>query len=283
MLVPATGYASDSAVFATALLAARPFAAHLEFLHVKVDVTDLIVAMTAGGVADGGIPPLIDRTEEESSLQEKKARQAFSNFCEASGIVTGGPVPRTGLSAEMQVETGSEAQWLAAYGRCADLVVVGRTRDGGEVAMDVLEATLMETGRPLLIAPEQSTASLMNTVLISWKDTPEAARAVAAALPFIERAGKVVIVSVEENEMARDDSADRLQRNLRWHNAETTVQHLRCNGRPPVDVMLEAAGASGDTLLVMGGYSHSRWREMVFGGFTQHILRGADLPVLMAH
>ena len=105
----------------------------------------------------------------------------------------------------------------------------------------------------------------------------------SCAPPVPPAQGKVVIVSVEESEMARDDSADRLQRNLRWHNAETTVQHLRCNGRPPVDVMLEAAGASGDTLLVMGGYSHSRWREMVFGGFTQHILRGADLPVLMAH
>ena len=168
MLLPTTGYASDAAVFATALLAAQPFAAHLEFLHVKVDVTDLIVSMTAGGVAGGGIQPLIDRMEEESRLQEQKARQAFSDFCGSNNIVTGCPVRGSGLSAEMQVETGSEAQWLAEYGRCADLVVVGRTRDDGDVAIDVLEATLMDTGRPLLIAPAHAPASLLDSVLIAW-------------------------------------------------------------------------------------------------------------------
>ncbi len=248
-----------------------------------MDVNDVIMSMSASGVASGGIQPLIDRMEEESRLQEQKARRAFSNFCEATGIVTGGPVPGIGLSAEMQVKTDSEAQGPAEYGRFADLVVVGRTRDGGDVGVDVLEGTLVETGLPLLIAPPPSPASLLNTVLTAWKDTPGAARVVAAATPFIHRASKVVIVSVEENEKAREDTAERLQRNLRWHNAETMVQHLRSDGRSPVNTMLEAAGSAGITLLVKGGYSHSRLCQVVFGGFTQRILRGADLPVPMAH
>lgn len=55
----------------------------------------------------------------------------------------------------MQVKTEGEAQGLAEYGRFAGLVVAGRTRDGGDVAKDVLDGTLMETGRPLVIAPAQ--------------------------------------------------------------------------------------------------------------------------------
>ncbi|MCW3477112.1 universal stress protein [Limobrevibacterium gyesilva] len=284
VLVPATGADSDKAVFETALLAARPFGAHLEFLHVRVDVTDVVVAMTAGGIGGGGaIQSVIDRLEAENKALEQKAWQAFSSFCAEAGIATGGSAPGTGLCADLVVETGNEAQWLAEYGRFADLVVVGRTRNGEDVALDVLEAALMDTGKPLLIAAAQAQAALPGTVAIAWKDSPEAARAVSAAMPMIEAAERVVIISVEEDEQTKEETSERLQRALRWHNANTSVQHLARNGRPAVEVLLGAAAGVGANLLVMGGYSHSRLREVVFGGFTQRILRGADLPVLMAH
>jgi nucleotide-binding universal stress UspA family protein len=285
VLVPATGFEADAPVFQTALLAAKPFGAHIEFLHVRVDVTDMVVAMTAGGIGGGGaVQSVIDRIEEDSRNREKKAWAAFTGFCTAQGLPTGGSAPGTGLSADMVVETGNEGQWLAEYGRFADLVVVGRVREGEDVAMDVLEAALMDTGKPLLIAPTTPPQTLLGTVVIAWKDTPEAARAVASAMPLIDRAGRVVILSVaEDEETPPDASCERLRKSLRWHNPETTVRSLARGGRPAVDVLLDAARELGATLLIMGGYSHSRLREVVFGGFTQRILTSADLPVLMAH
>ncbi len=284
VLVPATGYATDDAVFATALLAAKPFGAHIEFLHAKVDVTEVVVAMSAGGVGGGGaVQGVVDKLEEDAKSQEQKAWNAFTRFCESNGLPTSGGAPGAGLCADMIVETGSESQWVAEYGRFADLVVVGRRRDGQDVAMDVLEAALMDTGKPLLIAPAAPPAALLGTVVIAWKDTPEAARAVAAAMPLIDHAERVIILTVGEGDAAPDVSCERLQRALRWHNAETSVKMLPRAGRAPVEVLLEAATALGATLMVMGGYSHSRLREVVFGGFTQRILNGADLPVLMAH
>jgi nucleotide-binding universal stress UspA family protein len=68
-----------------------------------------------------------------------------------------------------------------------------------------------------------------------------------------------------------------------WHNPGTTVRHLKQDGRPPVETMLEGAATAGADLLVMGGYSHSRVREVLFGGFTRRVLTAAELPVLMAH
>ena len=206
--------------------------------------------MSAGGVGGGGaVQGVVDKLEEDAKLQEQKAWSAFTGFCAANNLSTSGSAPGSGLCADMIVETGNEAQWVAEYGRFADLLVVGRTRDGQDVAMDVLEAALMDTGKPLLIAPKVPPGSLLDTVVIAWKDTPESARAVAAAMPLIDRAARVVTRA----------------------------------GRAPVEVLLEAAGELGATLLVMGGYSHSRLREVVFGGFTQRILNAADLPVLMAH
>jgi nucleotide-binding universal stress UspA family protein len=204
-------------------------------------------------------------------------------LCTDAGIATGGSQPGTGLTADMVVETGNEAQWLAEYGRFADLVVVGRVRDGEAVALDVLEASLMDTGRPLLIAPAAAPEKLLGTVVIAWKDTPEAARAVSSAMPLIDRAEKLVILTVGEDEKTGQDAAERLQRSLRWHNPATSVKFLERGGRAPVDVLQDAAKSLGATLLVMGGYSHSRLREVVFGGFTQRMLAGCDLPVLMAH
>ena len=284
ILVPATGSGSDAAVFATALLAARPSGAHLEFLHVRLDVTEIVVSMTSGGIGGGAaLQGVVDRLEEEAKVQEQKAWQSFAKFCTEAGISSSGAEPGTGLSADLLVETGSEAQWIAEYGRFADLVVVGRARDGEEVAMEVLEAALMDTGRPLLIAPAKPPAQLLGTVAIAWKDTPEAARAVSSAMPFIDRAESVVILSVSEDERSREQTSERLQRSLRWHKSATTVRHLDRGGRAPVDVLLEAARSINASMLIMGGYSHSRLREVVFGGFTQRILNDADLPVLMAH
>ena len=66
VLVPATGAASDEAVFETALLAARPFSAHLEFLHVRVDVTEIVISMSTGGLGGGGaVQGVVDKLEAE--------------------------------------------------------------------------------------------------------------------------------------------------------------------------------------------------------------------------
>jgi len=284
VLVPATGSASDEAVFGTALLAARPFAAHLEFLHVRVDVAEVVISMSTGGLGGGGaVQGVVDRLESESKQIEGRAWRNVEAFCDRHAIPCAGARPGEGLSAEFTVETGSDAQWISEYGRFADLVVVGRAQPGHEMAMEVLEAALMDTGRPLLVAAPTVPQTLLGTIVIAWKDAPEAAHAVAAALPLLERAERVVIVSVVKEDNPREYTSDRLLRSLRWHNPNTSVRQLSRERRKPVDVLLEEANRLQASLIVMGGYSHSRLREVVFGGFTNRILAGVDMPVLMAH
>ena len=166
-----------------------------------------------------------------------------------------------------------------------DLVHQGRRRavDGQGSGGEVLEAALMDTGKPILIVPQVAPAAFPGTVVIAWKDTPEAARAVNTALPLIDKAERVVIMGVVEAAESPQENAVRLQRSLKWHNPNTVVQVVKREGRPAVEVLLAEAKALGAGVVVMGGYSHSRLREVVFGGFTQRVLAGADVAVLMAH
>ena len=146
----------------------------------------------------------------------------------------------------------------------------------------ILEAVLLETGRPLLIPSAGAPAVMMaEKIAIAWNPTPEAARAVALAMPFLARAKEIVVMTVEEEEGRRDE-ADRLVRSLAWHGLSGTVERLTPGPHGAAQTLLAAASSKAG-LLVMGGYGHSRLREWVFGGFTQRILAEAPLPVLIAH
>jgi nucleotide-binding universal stress UspA family protein len=148
--------------------------------------------------------------------------------------------------------------------------------------LETIEGALIDSGRPLLIPAAAPLASVPETVVIAWKATREAARAVTAALPFLQIAKQIVIMTVAEDHSALENEADRLMAALRWRGVPATVRHLQPDGHDAADKLLGAAREHA-ALLVMGGYGHSRLREWIFGGFTQHVLRGCEVPVLMAH
>jgi nucleotide-binding universal stress UspA family protein len=283
VLVPVTGEDGDYAVLATALLAARPFGAHLECLHVGVDISALVVSMSASGGGSGGVQDVVDDMAASNRQSETRAWKSFLGFCADAGISAGGAAPGTAVTADLVMESGAETELVPEYGRFADLVVLGRRRQGQESAQDVMEAALMDSGRPLLVAPEHAPTALLGTVVIAWEDSPEAARAVFAAMPLLERAERIVILSVSGDAAHEDATAERLARSLRWHHGAVSVAHIVREGRAAADVLLDEAKSRGATLMVMGGYSRSRLREAVFGGVTQRMLEGADLPVLLAH
>jgi nucleotide-binding universal stress UspA family protein len=284
ILVPATGAETDAPVFSTALAVARLSGSHLEFLHVRPDVQQALMAMAAADMGGGvGYEGLLESLEKDADARQKQAELAFRDFCEREKLSVSSDLSTYLPSAEWRVEVGDAPTWLAAHGRAADLVVVGRAGEGEAVVMDVLEACLMATGRPMLIAPPKAMAGLSGTVAIAWKDKPEAARAVAAARPFVEMADRVVVLSVIEDGEQDEHSCERLRYALSWHTPNVAVRYLKQQGHPAVDTLLAGAREAEADVLVMGGYGHSRVHEVMFGGFTRRVLTAADLPILMAH
>src|SRR4051794_30040384 len=282
ILVTVTGDPTDAATLATALAVAHPFGAHLDVLHVRADPINAGLALATGAGSGAITAGLIDQLEADATQREARARDGFERFCAETGLtVAAAPaVEPAAPSAEFHVETGREPDWVAVYGRSSDLVVASRSAEE-PLGRTTLEAVLLETGRPLLIPGPAAMPAEIERVAIAWKPAPQAARALALAMPFLQHATEVVIVTVEETADERDE-IHRLSRYLERHGLHSTVARMRPGPEGAAATLLSAITGRAD-LLVMGGYGHSRVREWVFGGFTTHVLAGAPLPVLMAH
>jgi nucleotide-binding universal stress UspA family protein len=288
IVVPVTGSAEDDVVFETAFMTAMLFASHIEFLYTRIDVTELVVSMTSTGML--GTAPrvlavapqtMINQFEAEVARHERRARRLVGEFCRGHEIPLTKTPLRDAVSAEFTVAIGSAERTISEYGAFADVLVIGRPQPGSKMA--VLRSALMDTRRPLLMVPDTLPTTLLGTVVVAWKNTPEALHAVIAALPLLERAERVEVISIGEEDNATDPNFDRALHGLSCHTPNIYVHQVRREDHGAVDVLLQEVERLHASLIVMGGYSHSRLREAVFGGFTQRILSGVNIPVLMAH
>jgi len=141
---------------------------------------------------------------------------------------------------------------------------------------------LFGSGRPVLISPATALAALPETIIIAWKATPEAARAVGVAMPLLSTAKQILIITVAEDQGLSDEEGARLLTSLRWHGFNVSMRRLPPGPQGAASTLL-AAAAEQAALVVMGAYGNSRLRQWIFGGFTRYILRGAEVPVLMMH
>ncbi|MBO0738846.1 MAG: universal stress protein [Alphaproteobacteria bacterium] len=282
ILVPATGSDMDIAIFRSALTLARAFAAHLEVLHVHVDAAALAATMASDAGGGATVIGLVDRIEEEAGRREAAATRTFREFCARERLVLAdAPIAQGAPSAQWLRQTGDEAYWVAELGRSADLLIIGRRTDDPGVSVDTIETALLGSGRPVLISPAAGLAAPPETIVIAWKETPEAARAVGAAMPLLSTAKQILIVTVAEDQGLSEEGT-RLLTSLRWHGFNVSLRRLPPGPQGAAGTLL-AAAAEQDALVVMGAYGHSRLRQWIFGGFTRHVLRGAEVPVLMMH
>lgn len=183
-------------------------------------------------------------------------------------------------------EPMSDAPWgFARRALYADLLILGQRNPddpaAGELPADFVPSALVECGRPALVIPYAGpVATIGRSILIAWKETPEAARAVSAALPWLGRAQSVHAVSYGED---ADASLRSLQRYLKAQGVNAAVQHGGPEEGEIGERLLSMAADVSADLLVMGCYGHSRAREWVLGGATRSILQSMTLPVLMSH
>ncbi|ONF49076.1 universal stress protein [Methylobacterium radiotolerans] len=174
--------------------------------------------------------------------------------------------------------------YLVEQARAADLVVVGRLgpADGDPGLMGVAAGgLLMEVGRPVLVAPPGFERLAAKRVVVAWKDTREARRAVHDALPFLVRAEQVH-VAVAGHEARREGGAD-VAAYLASHGVSVATRLLHQPEIGAADEILRFARREDADLIVMGAYGHSRLREWVFGGATRDMLQGTSLCCLMSH
>ncbi len=178
---------------------------------------------------------------------------------------------------------GREDFIVGDYGRLFDLIVLARrpSRFGGDWTT-TLEAALFESGRPVLLAPPEKPEKMAENVVIAWNGSTETARTIAVAMPVLLHATTVSVVSIE-GVMVPGPSGLQVTERLLRHGINAKEVHDDLRGRQPGEAVLETCDNLSADLLVKGAYTHSRLRQLIFGGATQHILLNAELPVLLSH
>jgi|ERR1700761_4618546 len=286
ILVPAGGSESDRGIFETALAVAVPFAAHLDFYHLTVDACEAAENIPHVGFAMGAglVNTLTElRTEEQERLSA--ARDQVEAFCHQHGIaMREKPQDCNAVSASWCEESGDSRSLFMRRARCSDLIVMGRSRHRNHLPANLLERLLLESGRPILLAPTEETKPINGTIMVCWKDCREAVHALIAAMPLLRQAARVFIVNVDEG---GDDGGmaaiDRVARQLLCHGIHAATCHVTSDGRPVADKLSSAAQELEAGLMVMGTYSRRPISELLFGGCTQSFLGAADRPILLAH
>lgn len=285
LLLPLIGEEADRLAVETAIGFARMFDAHMEFLYVRIDPVSMLVQVGAGDMGPGMFAPgLLEELETQERSRGERASQTFKGACERARIpVAATPPGPNGVSASWREITGDPVSLITEQARFSDIVVVGRMVGIGGLRPDETGTIIIGCGRPVLLAalepPKQPTA----TVAIAWKNVPEAARAITAAMPLLRKAAKIVVFSVEEGQTDTSEPLERLVEHLRWHGFPADGKRVLPGGRPGPEALLAAMAEIGTDLLVMGAYGHNRIREMIFGGFTRRMLKEAPLPVLLFH
>lgn len=252
---------------------ARRLDAELEVVYA---VTPLMMQFPFAMSAESGAAGQLAACEAEA---RKTARAAFERACQAAGC--------TGLAWQ---ETRDEpVRDFSRLAWAADLLVLGQhdpqSDDASGVPADFVASVLLATGKPALVLPYIEVAQPPGqNVLVAWKATRESARALAAALPLLQRARQVQLLSWDETEDPGVDATAPALRFLQRHGVAAQSQTRR--GRPPRELgealLSHAADLQAD-LLVMGCYGHGRAREWALGGVTRTVLQSMTLPVLMAH
>lgn len=175
---------------------------------------------------------------------------------------------------------------LACEARSADIVVIGRTRGSSDAYRSVEPGrAVLKVGRPMLVVPNQTSLLRAEHVVIGWKDTREARRAVQDALPFLHEAVGVTIVEIcasgEETTASRN--IEDVSQYLSRHRIRTSREVLIQQHGSEAGQLIQLAESKGADLLVTGAYGHSRLGEWMFGGVTRDLLASSPICCLMSH
>ena len=232
------------------------------------------------------IPPLQDMAqlppeyiEQQTELADEEAKKAELNFYEI--------VKKTDVAHEWRKTEGIPVDVIRLHSRYCDLLILGqRNPDAANQFGDLPDGVVLTVGRPVLIIPYSTNIrSIGSRVMVGWDASAQAARAVHDAIPLISDAEQVDIIAINPN--SGDEHGDTpcadISLHLARHGINAEAQSIPVNDIGIADILLSRAADKGVDLFVMGAYGHSRWRELVLGGVTAHMLDHMTMPVLMAH
>jgi nucleotide-binding universal stress UspA family protein len=268
-------------------LASR-FETHLTGLYVNLPVMiPAYLQAELGGGLSAGMPPIVatrasgGMLKVESQAQQEAAGRTQKLFRSRAEVA--------GITSEWREREGDLLEIAVLHARYADMTIVGQAdpEAGGGSSRVLPEHLLLGVGRPILVVPYTGTfPTVGERVLVAWNASRAATRAVNDALPILKKAMKVTVLTINpqggvsgEGDVPGADLALHLSR----HGVKAEASWIKTDDVKVAAMLLSCASDLQADLIVMGGYGHSRMREVVLGGSTREILHAMTVPTLMSH
>lgn len=282
ILVPVAGAARDRFALATAFAAAKPFSSHVVAMFVHPDPREQVpygeLPLSPDIVQD-----LIDTAADLEKATSKSARSTLASMAAEAGIrIIGTPQRSDGVTVSYEEIRGHLPRALDREARLCDMVVFPPIRETDDVdVQDAFVRTLTKVGRPVLLSAEHVPEEIGRRVAVAWDGSIACAHALSAALPYLERAETVEILSVQNGIPAT--AGNDVSAYLTLRGVSSTLRSIPRGDASTAEALLDTAASEGFDLLVAGGYGHSQIVESIFGGVTEHIVSHPRVPVFMMH
>jgi nucleotide-binding universal stress UspA family protein len=274
ILVPIENHEGMRAALETALLLARRYNSYIEGFALPLQFFEYVGADIVVGV------PFAPKESEEET---KKSRQIFESYMQEHRVPQSAEITE-GLSCGWLATVPTSENFVGNYGRVFDVIVMNRPTDyTSGLYGRAMESGLFESGRPILLAPPAPPKTFATNVMIAWNRSTEQVRTIALALPLLHKADRVTVLTVNGGAEVSGPPAERLIQYLTRNGIKSDLMTVDLNGGNTGEAILTAAQSMNCDLLIKGAYTQSRLRQIIFGGTTQHILRNANLPVLLAN
>jgi nucleotide-binding universal stress UspA family protein len=247
-----------------------------DFCEAKLTAVSPVVSLALPTFVLPDMPgDILSQIREDAEKAARRSLDAFSEGARQAGVMV-----ETVMLEDPGGDLGGEVSRLARY---FDATILQQPDPKDTDASDIVESVLFGSGRPVLIVPYIHVPAQLRTVVIAWDEGRPAARAVADALPLLTRADRVEIVSVTDAGGDRPLPSEDMARHLARHGIKAEAARLVRGEVGIADTLLSHVADMDAGLIVMGGYGHSRLREIVLGGTTRTILQTMTVPVLMSH
>jgi nucleotide-binding universal stress UspA family protein len=281
ILAPLTGGTRDATVLASAFAAAKPFNAHVIALFVRPDPAQAM-PFFGEGMSGPLVEEIVDVAKDAADKAAEAARKSLRLAADAANVlVLDAPAKKDTPSVSFRDEQGNFADCVVDAARLADLVVFGPLAVGDKPGLtEAFEATLLETGRPVLLTAQVPPQNFARSVAVAWDATSASAHALTASLPYLEKAEAIEVLAVKRD---REIPTDEIVEYLSLQGLKCTCRLIEAGAKPVGEVLLEAASNAGAGLLVMGGYGHSRIHQLFMGGVTKHVVSHASMPLFLVH
>jgi len=255
-----------------ALLISKYFQAHLDILKAATSAHEFT---KVGHLAPELDAMVLKRDKEDLITSEKFIREESKKL----DITISNKLIKESPTVRIISDIGSRSKIIEQESRYCDLLLLASPPNGK--VTELFETSITKSGKPVIMFPRELETFNTENILIGWNNSPQSARAVSLAIPLLQKAKTIHIVTSKEY-IKESIHIRKLQEYLKSHNIETTIE-LVTTTLIPGEALLKKAKEGNFDMIVAGAFGRKGFRELMLGGTTEHILKKTTIPVFMSH